>query len=349
MEEKGEIKHIIREKTLFASIRRPIKKRADLEPYVNTLKKSCEGKINGPLTLIFHYDTPVDGFDAEIGFPVSEKVEIEPISSRILGRNEFLSSLHSGKAEKIGEAYQRVYSLMYKNGISPGMSTVEIFHEFDFAKPDNIKVEVMGSIHMWNYLYKTALKKFLGEEKQHQIYLDGDKITPLSGIEERTPWVKNTLDRLKKESSQEEQFQILSHIALVRPMEEIKQYKHKYLEKNNVQDVITLLKSKLKWIAEPEIKENYVHISKIARNREGFDKAKTHDEKRSHYCFCRLVSEAANLPTIDPIFCYRAAGWAAQLWEEILQKPVIKCDIVKSVLKGDDYCDFKLYFEENLV
>lgn len=32
-----------------------------------------------------------------------------------------------------------------------------------------------------------------------------------------------------------------------------------------------------------------------------------------------------------------AAGWVAQLWEEILQKPVINCEIVKSVLKGDDY------------
>ena len=301
------------------------------------------------MTLIFHYDTPVDGFDAEIGYPVSENVNIDPISSRVLGRNEFLSSIHEGKSEKIGDAYQRVYSLMYKNGISPGLSTVEVFHEYDFDNPENIKVEVQGSIHMWNYLYKKALCKYLGEEKQERIYLDGDKITPFTNIEDRILWVKETLERLKKESSLEEQFQILSEIALTRPLEEINQYKQKYLENHNVQDVITLLKSKLNWIVEPVVKDNYIQISKVARNREGFDNAKNHDEKRAHYCFCRLVSEAANLPEIDPIFCFRAAGWAAQLWEEILQKPVLNCEFVKSVLKGDDYCDFKLFFEEKLV
>ncbi|UYP43766.1 hypothetical protein NEF87_000051 [Candidatus Lokiarchaeum ossiferum] len=349
MENSYNISHVIREETLFASIRKPIKKRADLEPQVKILKEECHGRIVGPLTLIFHYDTPVEGFDAEIGFPVSEKVEKAGISSRILGRNEFLSNTHSGKPDKIGEAYQKVYGLMYKNGISPGMSTVEIFHDYDFDNPKTVKIEVQGSIHMWNYLYKRALNKYLGHEKQEKIYLDGDKITPFTKINDRIQWVKKTLERLKQESSKEEQFQILSHIALDRPIEEINQFKEKYLENHDVRDIINHLKTELQFIIEPEIKENYVHISKVARDREGYDKATNHDEKRKHYCFCRLVSEAASLPDIDPIFCYRAAGWAAQLWEEILQKPVIKCDIVKSVLKGDEVCDFKLYFDDKLV
>ena len=349
MQDSNNIRHVIRKKTLFASIRQTIKKREELQSSVEKLKETCKEKIIGPLTLIFHYDTPVDGFDAEIGYPVSENVNIDTISSRILRRNEFLSSIHIGKSEKIGDAYQRVYSLMYKNGISPGMSTVEVFHEYDFENPDNVKVEVQGSIHMWNCLYKNALNKYLGEEKQERIYFDGDKITPFTNIEDRILWVKETLERLKKESFPQEQFQILSHIALIRPLEEINQYKQKYLENHKIQDIITLLKSKLNWIVDPVVKDNYVHISKVARDRKGFDKAKNHDEKRAHYCFCRLVSEANNLPDIDPIFCFRAAGWAAQLWEEILQKPVINGEIVKSVLKGDDYCDFKLFFEDKLL
>lgn len=349
MQDSNNIKHVIRKKTIFASMRQTIKKREKLQSSVEKLKEICKEKIIGPLTLIFHYDTQVDGFDAEIGYPVSENVNIDPISSRVLRRNEFLSSVHIGKSEKIGEAYQRVYSLMYKNGISPGLSTVEIFHEFDFDNLENVKVEVQGSIHMWNYLYKSALSKYLGEEKQEKIYLDGDKITPFTNIDDRIFWVKETLERLKEESTPEEQFQILSHIALIRPLEEINQYKQKYLENHKIQDVITLLKSKLNWIVEPVVKDNYIQISKVARNRDGFDKARNQDEKRAHYCFCRLISEAINLPNIDPIFCFRAAGWAAQLWEEILQKPVINSEIVKSVLKGDDYCDFKLIFEDNLV
>ena len=349
MEKVDDITHVIRENTLFASIRKPIKKRGELQPYVSILQDVCQGRIIGPLTLIFHYDTPVDGFDAEIGFPISEKINHPEINSRILGRNEFLSSVHSGSPDKIGDAYQRVYGLMYKNGISPGMSTVEIFHDYDFDNPESVKIEVQGSIHMWNYLYKHALNKYLGQKKEEQIYLDGDKITPFTSINERIEWVKETIARLKQQSTKEEQFQVLSHIALDRPLEEINQYKEKYRENHNLQDVIELLKAKLEKIVAPEIKDNYVHISKVARDRKGYDEAANHDEKRASYCFCRLISEAANLPDIDPIFCYRAAGWAAQLWEEILQKPVIKCDIVKSVLKGDDFCDFKLYFEDKLV
>ena len=112
MQDSNNIKHVIRKKTLFASIRQTIKKREELQSSIQKLKESCKDKIIGPLTLIFHYDTPVDGFDAEIGYPVSENIDIDPISSRLLRRNEFLSSVHIGNSEDIGDAYQRVYSLV---------------------------------------------------------------------------------------------------------------------------------------------------------------------------------------------------------------------------------------------
>jgi hypothetical protein len=69
-----------------------------------------------------------------------------------------------------------------------------------------------------------------------------------------------------------------------------------------------------------------------------------HKEKRKAYCFCNLVREADN-PQIDPIFCYRAAGWDRQCWEPILEVEFKKCKITHSILKGDDFCAWDFYLE----
>ncbi|MCP4902953.1 MAG: hypothetical protein GY906_38815, partial [bacterium] len=52
---------------------------------------------------------------------------------------------------------------------------------------------------------------------------------------------------------------------------------------------------------------------------------------------CNLVREAAD-PQIDPIFCYRAAGWSRQFFEPILGRQFTSCEITHSILKGDDFC-----------
>jgi hypothetical protein len=49
------------------------------------------------------------------------------------------------------------------------------------------------------------------------------------------------------------------------------------------------------------------------------------------------VREAAH-PKIDPIFCYRAAGWSRQFIEPILGQEFKRCIITHSILKGDDFC-----------
>ena len=65
---------MVRKEILYAGIRKPIKERKELEPRIEKIKKVCAGKIAGPLTHIFRFDTPVDGFDSEIGFPVSVEI-----------------------------------------------------------------------------------------------------------------------------------------------------------------------------------------------------------------------------------------------------------------------------------
>ena len=99
------------------------------------------------------------------------------------------------------------------------------------------------------------------------------------------------------------------------------------------------------FIDPPCVRGNVLHLSKVAYKRKAYDEAKTHEEIRKAYCFCALIREA-QAPKVDPIFCYRAAGWARQFWEAILGVEFKKCLITKSILKGDNVCAWDYYLND---
>lgn len=78
---------------------------------------------------------------------------------------------------------------------------------------------------MWGYLYRNNLIKFLGEDLAGKISVGYEKISPLTNISDRKEWVKGTLERLKSNSTEQQQFEIMSNNALTRPLAEMKRYK----------------------------------------------------------------------------------------------------------------------------
>ncbi|MCE5177471.1 MAG: hypothetical protein ABFD23_06425 [Caldisericales bacterium] len=66
-------------------------------------------------------------------------------------------------------------------------------------------------------------------------------------------------------------------------------------------------------------------------------------KRRYHYCHCPWVKEslANGKSPVPPVFCNCSAGFHKRMWEVILGKPV-KCEVLESVLKGDDRCRFKI-------
>ncbi|MHA2224819.1 MAG: GyrI-like domain-containing protein [Candidatus Hodarchaeales archaeon] len=349
MNQKNEINHIIREETMFASIREPIKERKELVPRIKKLKEVCKDHITGPLTLSFHFDTLVDGHDAEIGYPVNKVIEKDSISTRTLPYAEFLSATHQGSYKTLQETYKKIYGYMRGNGLSDALELVEILHEYDFENQEKCITEVQGSFLMWDHQYKLNLDEILGEEKRKIIWAGGEKITPFTPIGERAAWVKETLERLKEHSTNNEQFEIISRLALPRPLDEIDQYKEIFERTNDIQQVLKKREEVQNWKIKPIFKENVIYTSKIPysyfrRDHDRYDNAKTPAEIRAAYCFCALIRNHEGETGIDPIFCYRAAGWARQMWERVLGKKVTKCDLQKSVLKGDSYCAFALHF-----
>ena len=96
MHHDNPVKYVVREETLFAGIRAPIKSRDDLIPRIPIVTETCADQIRGPLVHIFRFDTPVDGYDSEIGFPVASEVNQGDVRTHTLRKMHFFSMIHQG-------------------------------------------------------------------------------------------------------------------------------------------------------------------------------------------------------------------------------------------------------------
>ncbi|MBN1859605.1 hypothetical protein JW848_10465 [Candidatus Bipolaricaulota bacterium] len=341
---EDDIRHRIREQTVFAGIRQPLASRDELAPRIDTVRRVCAGVAAGPLTHIIRFDTPVDGLDSEIGYPVPGEIESDEVTSHTLRRLDFFSALHTGPVATLGETRKRLYEQMQHSGLSPELELVEIYHHYDPENESENRIEVQASFLAWPEVYRTQLVRGLGEEAAAAIWRGGERITPFTVVDERVAWVADTIARLKEHATPDQQFDILSRVALVRPQEDMAHAKK--LFESSGRDASALLEEQSAALAAGPaggtidpwwIDDKALHLSKVAVNRAAYDKATTHDEQRRGYCFCSLIREAAN-PEVDPIFCYRAAGWARQFWEPILGVRFKHCTITHSILKGDPFC-----------
>ncbi|MCY3412323.1 MAG: hypothetical protein INQ03_11870 [Candidatus Heimdallarchaeota archaeon] len=339
------IKEIKQEPFLFASKRVIIQEKADFKDYIQEIKDLCEDHITGPLYVIRHYDYPGPGLDYEIGYPVNRN--IKELNTYDRNYNEYLSGRVKGTMEMAAKLGGEIYKEMYAHGISPGMEYIEIYHILD---PDDemSEIEIRAAMHMWVTLYHKSLHKHItnlgSEDIVASIFAGGEKMHAFTPIEERVAWVTETLERLKSYVDVDSQFHIISDIALTRPQSDIDQYKKVYVETGSMEKVMEKLMGTHYFPCKQRVDGNIIYSCKTPRNKEGYLNAKTFEEKRQAYCFCILTAMSKN-PTMDPIFCFRAAGWAKQLFEGVLEKKVKTGRILKSILKGDDYCEFTLEFD----
>jgi effector-binding domain-containing protein len=340
---ENKIEHVIRAETLFAGIRKPINSREELIPRIQEVTDECEDKILGPLTHIFRFDTPVDGYDSEIGYPVTTEVHSSNVKTHTLRKMHFLSLVHRGLIETIRNTNLIIHEEMKKAGLSPELELMEVYHKYNPENQDENVIETRVSFLPWPEVYKEQLCRVLGLELTTEIWQGGENITPFTLVDKRVEWVAETLERLKQHTNPEQQFDILSRVALVRPIEDVMNYKKIYEETGDVNKLFEAENEQLKtsptggFIDPWRFGNNVLHLSKVAFNRKAYDVAETPDEIRKAYCFCALIREA-KAPKVDPIFCYRAAGWARQFWEPILDIEFKKCTITHSILKGDKFC-----------
>lgn len=348
---ENEIKHVLRPRMRFAGLRKPIKSRAELPARIETVKQACRGSIDGPLVHILRFDTPVDGFDSEIGYPVTTDVCGEGIEIHELRELDFFSLIHRGSVETLRDTTRRLIAHLNLVGLASELELMEVYHHFDPGNPDENVIETRVSFLAWPEIYQRQLVRVLGPELAAEIWEGGEAITPFTLVDARAAWVALSLERLKRHTDADQQFDILSRVALVRPDEDIQHYKASYTGVKDVNAILAAQDQSLKsgptggFIDPPRLEGNILHLSKVSYNREAYDRATTQEARRKAYCFCTLIREAKD-PQVDPIFCYRAAGWARQFWEPVLGTQFKTCTITHSILKGDPFCAWDFVLEQ---
>ncbi|HUT87825.1 MAG TPA: hypothetical protein VMX15_07060 [Candidatus Heimdallarchaeota archaeon] len=185
-----DIHHVIREETLFAGIRKPIKGRDELLPRMEEVRRACEGKAVGPLTHIFRFDTPVEGYDSEIGFPVSAEVNAGDVRTHTLRELHFFSLLHTGPVEMLRETTGKISAHMNRVGLSSELELVEIYHQFDPSDESQNLIEARIAFLTWPEVYWEQLVRVLGTDLAEEIWAGGEGITPFTLVDDRVKWVE---------------------------------------------------------------------------------------------------------------------------------------------------------------
>lgn len=341
---------MLRQPTLFAGIRAPITSREQLAPRVETLDRACRGKVSGPLTHIFRFDTPVEGYDSEIGYPVSGPVDGEGIITHTLREMHLFARTHGGPLDTLRETSRAVYGYMATRGLSPELELVEVYLDHEPGRPLGGRVDVMASYLAWPEVYRAQLLRVLGGAAAAAVWQGGEGITPHTPVDPRCEWVGASIERLRRASTLDQQFDVLSRVALLRPPEDIARYRAIYEQSGEVAAVFAaqqeaLAKGPTGGFVDPHrFDGTTLHISKPPRDGAAYRAASTAAERRRAFCFCALVREAAD-PRIDPVFCYRAAGWSRQFWEPILGVRFSRCTITHSILKGDGFCAWDYHLD----
>ena len=319
----------------------------DLPKVFNRLKDVVGKSATGNFIVVHHWGVSDDkGHDMDVCLPSSKVVDFDRISTVLLPSREAMTMTHRGSYSDVGKTYQKVFSHTYERGHPVAESTREVFMNLDLDNPKKTVVEVQAVLHDWTERLSNSLERVLGKDLRDSIMepmksLDFDTL-----VGERHEALCQSLQRLENSTIEEQQFEILSHCAHVFPVELIPPMRELYKKTKNIDAVIDALKETGGYYPKLLRREgNIIYSEKGPANQTAYKEAKTPEEKRKAYCFCPLIRNA--LDETPEVFCNCAAGWPKQLWEGIFEKPV-SVDIVRSLTKGDDACEFAIHLPDSV-
>jgi effector-binding domain-containing protein len=331
-----------------------LKARSELPVILDDLRQRISSAhIAGPPFCVFQFVTSVkDGFDVEIGYPVSQSIEADGIETKMLPAVEVLALLHEGPMEKLQESYRQLYGSAAAHGLISDEFCREVYWDLDDL--GNTKIEVQFILHDWQGLLGENLDRVLGERTRKEVMQGGDGLTVESTVDERFQWVKEVMERMNRLADEEQKYDVVSSCAHVFPEGQVDKLKAVYEDARAKTDdplqaidaVIEFMDADPGWGERPLREGRVLYSSKAPRNPQAYASAKDERERREAYCFCPLVR--SHLDRGMPItFCYCGAGWYRRQWEGATGKPV-RIEIVQSILKGDDVCQFAIHLSEDL-
>jgi hypothetical protein len=92
-----------------------------------------------------------------------------------------------------------------------------------------------------------------------------------------------------------------------------------------------------------------IRATKIPYQADEFLRETDDQRRRYFYCHCLWARDSILHPGTGPSarFCECSAGFEKQYWDAVLDQPV-KVDVVKSVLQGDQVCEFAIHLPEDV-
>jgi len=350
-----DIQHKHLEACQVATAKFVVQRRTDIGPILAQLAQELpEDTIAGAPFAIFQFVTSITGgYDAEIGFPVNREVTTPTLRTRILPAMEVLALVHQDVAEKLRETYRTLYAYANEHAIISDEFGREVYT--DAANPGGPGTEAQFIIHDWNGKLVHGLEHVLGQETRDVVMQGSETLSTASRTEDRFLWVKAMLERLEGLADEHQKYDILSGCAHVFPPSQVAKLKAVFDEARikthdglqAVDAVLNFMETDPGWGEIRPTREGYIiYAAKGPRDPKAYAEAQTDLERRRAYCFCPLIRD--NLDQGMPSsFCYCGSGWYRQQWEGAIGKPVT-IDIVTSVLRGDDVCQFAIYLPEEL-
>lgn len=307
------------------------------------------------------YGQPAEGcHDLEVCYPVTESVEGDGIVSRHLERYDVLSFPTEGTRESAEAVWDILWpgaseSVDERNPDAPPFAILYL-EEGDEIKEGTVRLAIEllmpPSTTYWLAALGKGVMQFAGDEVRERVMAGVEAITLDTPRDERTSWIVGALERLEAEVADEEtRSRILRCSSHRFPSWRIEQMKDEYERLGSIDALLAVMHMDrsvdgYSWYCQQIRVGDVIYTTKDPLDREGYKNAETALERRMAACFCGLVKEHMRSGGQVPFtHCYCGAGWAHQLWEGILGKPV-KVEILTSVLQGDDICAFAIHLPE---
>ena len=301
------------------------------------------GCIYNPIIAVIDYGVYSEGgSDIDICIPIEKKFNKEGFKFKTLEEVEVLSIEHCGHFNNLSETSQKIFNYFSEHAVL-GTTKIRLeFKVFDKKDSDKNRIEIQGIIHLWdNKLQKNLDRVLVDKEKSKNIMRHKNLFNIETSRDEKNQWVKGVLKELDKVTDKHQKYEILSSCAHEFSQKRIDKLRDIYVESGNIDVVLEEMQKDYLWYENPTRRGSVIYITKIPYNLEGYKNAKTQDERNRNYCHCSLVREYLD-EGMSPTFCNCSAGWYRQIWEGILKKP-IRIEIMKTLLKGDENCEFAIH------
>jgi len=217
----------------------------------------------------------------------------------------------------------------------------------------------------WQSKYSKLVKNTLNRKLADKVLEGINELNEESSQKEITNWVRNSIEVLSNNVSQENMIHIMSACSCEYPLQELAELKNLYKTNKNIDQVHQKLEQKFRDFLADSLKLDSDTIDKIIRKgwglagkrignriiatkipKSGYLKqylaASDSTRKKEYYCHCPLVRDLViSGKSLPELYCYCGAGFYKRIWEEITQNPV-KIKLIKSIFKGDEICQVEI-------